>query len=391
MNKWIVLLSVLLIGSLSLNLNLWLERQSNNLNKIQFSENNSTQKPLKFSSDKPLSTDSNNSNEPVIQRPEIIQSQNPSLLQEFDTSQLSREELLHQANLWLKEKNTGALATLLTTYLKQYPQDMDFLLIEAKLKVETNLLSDAIVHYYGLLRQPMTALQQSEIEQQIVKLATSTINQLKNTYSWDLLAEFVEPLLQIDPENRLYVLSLARAYAEQFQELLMENILAALPFDDPAAAAIRRIIDVQQARLEDPANDKIDEQTAIAEFGRSVKLKQFGDQFVVSAKLSNNNIDLLIDTGASITTVSRLFYKNLSNRYKRNFQGSFNVNTANGTVRAPMYQFSELVINHVKVENISIMVLPMRELENANGLLGMNFLREFDFKIDQKQALMFIE
>ncbi|MCF2948579.1 retroviral-like aspartic protease family protein [Paraglaciecola aquimarina] len=404
MNKWSLAFILVLLASLSLNLVLWLEIKSSEQNNKQvfdkqafnnqaFDNQSSITRPI-------LSWDTQKHEKTSKSLPhtgaETISSNQQGMglkSQGFELSNLNREELLRQANLWLQEKNINALSSLLIRYLKKHPQDMDFLLIEAKLKVETGLLSDAIIHYYGLLRQSMTPTQQTEIEQQILKLASTTINQLKNTYSWDVLAEFVEPLVQIDPENRLYILSLARAYAEQFQALLMENILAALPFDDPAANAIRRIITIQQARLENPNTDSgpTDKQTAIAEFGRSVQLTQFGDQFVVKALLSNNQVDLLIDTGASITAVSKQFYDNLSNRYKRNFLGRFSVSTANGTVRAPIYQFRDLVINHVKVENISIVVLPMSSLQNANGLLGMNFLREFDFKIDQRQALMFIE
>jgi clan AA aspartic protease (TIGR02281 family) len=388
MNKWIVLLVILLAASLSGNLILWREQQ--------LIETNTEQPVLTdVQQNSPGFSWNTKSEVEIVQSQETPRYSNQenldSDLSAPDINQLNREEILNQAHFLFAEKNINDLSALLISYLKQHPQDMDFLLIEAKLKVETGLLSDAIVNYYSLLRQPMTLLQQTNIEEQISKLSSTSINQLKSTYSWNVLAEFVEPLLQIDPDNRLYILSLARAYAELFQDILMENILAALPFDDPAANAIRRIVALQQARLEQQTSDEGSTQSSLAELGRSVELQQFGDQYVVKAKLSDNEIELLIDTGASITTVSQQFYKNLSNRYKNNFLGRFSVSTANGTVRAPMYQFRDLVINHAKVEKISIVVLPMRGLKNANGLLGMNFLREFDFKIDQRQSLMFIE
>ena len=169
-------------------------------------------------------------------------------------------------------------------YLKQYPQDMDFLLLEAKLKVETILLSDAIAHYYDLLRNPMTA-----------------------------------------------------------------------------------------------------------NLGRSIPLTQFGDQYVVAAKLSGNQVALLIDTGASVTAISTQYFDNLSNRYKANFLGRFSIGTAGGSIMASMYQFRELTINHVTVQNLPVVILPIQGIANADGLLGMNFLREFDFKIDQRQSVMFIK
>jgi clan AA aspartic protease (TIGR02281 family) len=111
----------------------------------------------------------------------------------------------------------------------------------------------------------------------------------------------------------------------------------------------------------------------------------------VHGQLSGNAVALLIDTGASITAISSDYFHDLSSHFKVNFLGRFNVNTAGGKVLAPMYQFTELKLNHATVKEISIMVLPMRNMDNVNGLLGMNFLREFDFKIDQRQALLFLK
>jgi clan AA aspartic protease (TIGR02281 family) len=112
---------------------------------------------------------------------------------------------------------------------------------------------------------------------------------------------------------------------------------------------------------------------------------------VVAAQLSSNPVALLIDTGASVTAISKQYFDNLSNRYKVNYIGRFSIGTAGGSIMASMYQFRELTINHVTVQDLPVVILPMQGIENADGLLGMNFLREFDFKIDQRQSVMFIK
>ena len=99
----------------------------------------------------------------------------------------------------------------------------------------------------------------------------------------------------------------------------------------------------------------------------------------------------MIDTGASVTAISKQYFDNLSNRYKVNYIGRFSIGTAGGSIMASMYQFRELTINHVTVQNLPVVILPMQGINNADGLLGMNFLREFDFKIDQRQGIMFIK
>jgi clan AA aspartic protease (TIGR02281 family) len=393
MNKWISLLLLCLGASLALNLYFLSNTPKRNLFASSEDKNGKIQQ--KTSSEPPSNLTitehfANQSN----QTPPAIDSEKPNQNPLFNQTESNRAELLAQANLWLTEHKVLKLGLFLQSYLKQYPQDMDFLLLEAKLKVETTLLSDAITHYYDLLRKPMTSTQHNEIEQQIEQLSKNTIKQLRRNYSWDILAMFVEPLLQLEPNNRLYILSLAMAYAELFQEGLMENVLASLDFNDPDAQRIRNIILTQQIS---PVNDESDESDDLdvgetnANLKRPIPLKQFGDQYVVAASLSSNPVALLIDTGASVTAISKQYFDNLSNRYKINYLGRFSIGTAGGSIMAPIYQFQELTINHVTVQNLPVVILPMQSIANADGLLGMNFLREFDFKIDQRQSVMFIK
>jgi clan AA aspartic protease (TIGR02281 family) len=387
MNKWISLLLLLLCCSVALNLYFLSNTAKQNLIDIsKYKNDNVQQKTLP----EPLLnwTFNDQPEDKTSQALQTIMTNNPR--SQLNSSVSDKVELLAQANLWLTEKNLLTLGAFLQDYLKQYPQDMDFLLIEAKLKVQTTLLSNAIAHYYDLLRSPMTAAQQSEIELQIEQLSKTTIKQFKRNYSWDILAMFVEPLLQLEPNNRLYILSLAMAYAELFQEGLMENVLASLDFDDPDAQKIRKLILAQKVTVSNNENDALDTANETTNIGRPIPLKQFGDQYVVEAKLSSNPVALLIDTGASVTAISKKYFNNLSNRYKVNYLGRFSIGTAGGSIMARMYQFQELTINHVTVQNLPVLVLPMLDIENADGLLGMNFLREFDFKIDQQQSVMLI-
>ncbi len=304
--------------------------------------------------------------------------------------QASRAEKLTQANQWLDTNSWPELESFLQDYLKLHPQDMDFLLIEAKLKVETHLLSDAIAHYYDLLRFPMTTAQAQFIQSQIQQLTSNTIKQLSHNYSWDVLARFVEPLLQLEPNKRLYILSLAKAYAELQQISLMENVLASIDYQDPDAQRIRASLAVNNPNQADEAT--ANSEVASSQSKRySIPLKQYGDHYVVQASLSNNSVELLIDTGASITAISRAYFASLSNRYKINYLGRFNMSTAGGDVMARMYQFAELNVQGVKVENLPVVILPLTGLEHADGLLGMNFLREFDFKIDQNQPSLLLQ
>lgn len=383
MKSWTALLSILLC--LSLGLNLYLLFGTSSINSVQ---PNKTQQQAAYPlankmSDEQSAEDNSNFNS----APAVMPAPQEAVINQ-DWQSNDRSELLNRANQMYLGKNMLDLSLLLQNYLKQHPQDIDFLLLEAKMKVETTLLSDAIAHYYDLLRNPMTAAQQSEIELQIKTLSHNSIEQLTRIYSWDVLAMFIEPLLQLAPDNRLYILSLAKAYAELYQEALMENVLASLDFNDPDAQKIRQII-VAQQRPETIGESP--EQNNEVDLGRAINLKKYADQYVIQGSLSGNPVSLLIDTGASVTAISKQYFNRLSNRYKVNYLGRFSIGTAAGSIMASMYQFRELTFGHVTVENLPVVILPMGEFDNADGLLGMNFLREFDFKIDQRQSVIFIK
>ena len=308
-------------------------------------------------------------------------------------NQPSRLAALHHANGMLAREEFAQLGAFLQSYLKQHPQDIDFLLLEADLIAHTSLLSDAITHYYSLLALPMSAALYQQVQKKINTLAATTIEQLQKSYSWDILAVFVEPLLQVDPTNRNYILALASAYARQQQENLMENTLAALPYGDPDALAIRNLLPTPEPQSEPQRSvdePQLAENDDSAE-DNAISLEQLGDQYLVSALLSNNKVKLLIDTGASTTAVSEEYFESLGSRVKRSFIGKFKVSTANGTVLAPVYRFAHLRIDHARVEDITVVVLNMGSLRSADGLLGMDFLREFDFRIDQKNAKLYLK
>jgi clan AA aspartic protease (TIGR02281 family) len=375
----------ILVGALvlSLGLNIWQMWQNKLLNN-NFAASRSDASQLPLLSAEPIVRDEFKAQ--VASANTFAPPNYPQQAAQNNVLEGERQTLLKQASTWLDDGEWAELRLFLQDYLQTHPQDWDFVLLEAKLNVQTELLSDAIANYYSLRKLPLSHQQQQEVEEQLLVLTNQTINQLQLAYSWDTLAIFVEPLLQYEPQNRSFIVALAEAYARQQQTNLMENILASLAFDDPDALRIRAIEQQGNAHGEQTAaNQQSDLRPQESSYDR-VKLQRLGDHFIVKAQLGNNDAQLLIDTGASITAITYGYYQRVSRRSFTRFLGRFSVSTANGPVLAPMYQVAELRLNQSVVANSTVVLLNMPEQSGIDGLLGMNFLREFDFRINQSNA-----
>lgn len=377
MNKLSLLLTLLLTLSVGLNIVLW--------KKLPSTASQSAQ-------DQIAQTQSLHSKQ--FSDPEnrtVAQPSNQDIDLSADKENLSypHREQLDQAKALLRSGEFDALRRLLQSHLRQYPQDIEFLLVEADLIQQTESVSYALEHYYELLEYALNASQQAQVLGKIANLVDEHAKRLSNISAWDILATFAEPLWQKEPNKRDYILILAEAYAHLALVGPTENVLAALMPEDPDAIRIRAIL---------PGAETLPSETpepiAAEEYRRAVALSRIGDQFVVESNLSGRRIELLIDTGATTTVLSEsAFNQNFPERLRKNsvFIGVYQVNTAGGKVDASVYRFPWLAVGGLAVRDTAIIVMPTLDFARADGLLGMNFLREFDFRIDQQKAILYLD
>jgi clan AA aspartic protease (TIGR02281 family) len=118
----------------------------------------------------------------------------------------------------------------------------------------------------------------------------------------------------------------------------------------------------------------------------AVPLHRRGNHFLVDARLDDGaSVRLLIDTGASMTILTP---RALAGSGYRDTGRSALFSTANGRVRAPVYTLDALSVGSWQVSRIDIGVLELDDSRTIDGLLGMNFLRHFQFFIDQNEAVL---
>ena len=398
MKTWLaIVLSLFLIVSLGINVYLWLSLKQHN-DKAYALE---ASYEHRLDSDKQLETQAqlvdetqvnekaepfNNERSPANFSPMTGTNTAPNALDDLRTSSpLVNQEQLESLTTLLNNEQYALLATELTNLLKYDPLNESLLLLEGELIELTKPLSTAIVHYYDLAELPLSTETLSFIDAKIATLYQQAQTQLSQDEQWELVARLNEPLYQRIPDARHYTLNLAEAYAYQQKLTLMEDVLAALPSNDRDANIIRNkayeMRDIANADAT-PNESKIEPTGAeAARYQTRVALERIGDQYRLDAKALNQKATMILDTGASTTAISSRLFARLGRMRNLTFIGNFNIRTASGTIEAPLVQIPRFYFAGYEFNDVSAIVLPEVALPDADGLLGMNVLGQFDFAI----------
>ena len=398
MKTWLaIVLSLFLIVSLGINVYLWLSLKQHN-DKAYALE---ASYEHRLDSDKQLETQAqlvdetqvnekaepfNNERSPANFSPMTGTNTAPNELDDLRTSSPPvNQDQLDSLTTLLNNEQYALLATELTNLLKYDPLNESLLLLEGELIELTKPLSTAIVHYYDLAELPLSTETLSFIDAKIATLYQQAQTQLSQDEQWELVARLNEPLYQRIPDARHYTLNLAEAYAYQQKLTLMEDVLAALPSNDRDANIIRnKAYEMRDIADTDNTLSESEIEPTGAEAARyqtRVALERIGDQYRLDVKALNQKATMILDTGASTTAISSRLFARLGRMRNLTFIGNFNIRTASGTIEAPLVQIPRFYFAGYEFNDVSAIVLPEDALPDADGLLGMNVLGQFDFAI----------
>jgi len=116
-----------------------------------------------------------------------------------------------------------------------------------------------------------------------------------------------------------------------------------------------------------------------------IKLQKSNNHFYINAIINNNlKIKLLIDTGASLTFINEKLFLNLDKSTLKPIL----LNTANGVLKSYI-----LILDNFSIQNIGFdsFEVTIGDINGPyDGLLGMNYLKNFDFYIDQEKSILYL-
>lgn len=296
---------------------------------------------------------------------------------EDEEAALDLRRVWHEAmELRRKANQYTTIEPFLTAFLIRYPYDQLLLAFKAETQVSLGLVGAAIEIYYSLISYTFEVKEEEYYQARIRHLAREQVDLLAKDQSWQAIIDFIEGLLIQEPTFPPYLLAKAEALInlEQMDEAqtILNPLLGVSYYRERAQSLLDRI-DKNQLQ-----------QTAI-------KLQPMGEHYLVNGTIDgSSDVKLMIDTGASLSVLTQTMFDEIQDWSAPTYLGDTNLNTAGGRINAPIYEFERFQIDAFYIDKMRFVVVPIENMTNYHGLLGMNFLKNFKFEIDQESNLLIL-
>lgn len=297
----------------------------------------------------------------------------------------ARAQILARASWLLAGQRHRSAQQLLESFLALSYRDVEAQTLLADAYLAEGSFRSAIEHYYlakGYAYQIETIDGLNERIRLAVNNETTLLKQHNDQAG---LLELYRYLTQLEPDYAPYFIELGKAHLALDDADAARRSLLLVTEDANVGAEAQALLASLEPSV--PSEAELQPPVEPTQFS-GVALRRQGHHFVVDGKLGDTeSIRLMIDTGASMTIVTPDIVEQ-SKRFLRRTGKVGVFETANGPVRAPIYSLDSLTLGEWQVRELEVGVLALEGHAGLDGLLGMNFLRHFQFFIDQNQGVL---
>ncbi|SMF15037.1 clan AA aspartic protease, TIGR02281 family [Alteromonadaceae bacterium Bs31] len=282
----------------------------------------------------------------------------------------------------LNEGETELFLEAVGYWLQLRYSDVDVLLMLAQYYRVMNYHSEALQTYLQAGAYASGRFNNTRVDEKLLNYIHTHDAALSSAGEWYDLLLFYEQLDRLDISNPTQNF--------RYAELLLMH-------DDEATAGIileelgetpgweKRIADLRKTYSEQ--GEYHASQSTAPGYQSSVAMKPMGHHYLLGVVLNGGQQQpkLLLDTGASITMLTEEAFGRLVASSGWKDLGWRLFNTANGIARGRLMQVKELQLGQYALQDVKIAVQGADLGDGVDGLLGMNVLSRFHFKIDQDE------
>lgn len=286
---------------------------------------------------------------------------------------------------YLRDRDDTALTGLVDAFLARYYDDVDVILILARHHLQSDYPAEAAGSFQLAFTYAFMPAEQQKVSRAFSSFVQEVDDLLAAQAHWKKLITFYETLAVMDLSQPIHLLRQAELYlangeAENGRQLLNRLTGQATVADD-ARAMLRALDAGAEGVAARPARTAME----------SIALGVAGNHYHLPLRLNDaTDVRLIIDTGASTTTLTRSKFDSI-NRYGQFIElGPQVFNTASGVARGTVYRAARVQIGRHVLTDVKIAVLDFDMPQGIDGLLGMNVLSNFRFQLDQDEQRLYL-
>lgn len=304
----------------------------------------------------------------ALQRWDQLRQDNPELANHW------QQAWVNQAGVWLNHNQTSAYLKLLNEWKPIAPDLLALNLLEYDWYLFQNELGLAADIIYSVIDRLNAGQYRQTQLNKLIQLLDQTMQTALTQQGCETILETLQMLVWYDDSEPEYIYALSQCYVQLNEFKLAQQQLIYLLADPQQQERAEQLI-AQMARSAD----------------KPIPLAKAGEHFIVQANINQTaSVALMIDTGASITSLSRNKFTQLNLIHQT--LGYRTLSTAGGLTQAEIVEVDNFAVGHKQLNNFKLAILDIDSFAGSDGLLGMNFLSQFPFVIEQqKKKLKFSE
>jgi len=303
-------------------------------------------------------------------------------IQPLRTMQQWHSALLGFLSNALNRGETALFIDLVDQWLQFRYSDIDVLLLLAQYNRVMDYHSEALQTYVHAGTYALSGHDKQRVQQKLQEYIGLRDAELSDQGYWYELLMFYAELdrLEIDtPPQQFRYAELLLMHGDESAADAVLNELKARGGWEQQIAELRR-------QFQETGEYQAAQSAAAPGYESSIPMRAVGHHYLLEVRVNGEPTGpLLLDTGATITMLTDEAFGRLISNSGWQDLGSRLFNTANGLVRGRLLQVDEMQLGNYLLKDVKVSVQGGSLGGGVQGLLGMNVLSRFHFKIDQDQ------
>ncbi len=300
----------------------------------------------------------------------------------FDQDEISDRKLPKYKNFLLRHldaniNNDDIFVDLSDAFLSFYYYDTDVLLRVAKHNIRRAYFEEAAQTYEFAYQNAFGDSSRHDVRQTFDTFLKDLDKQFANEQNWFRIIDLYNYVYELEVNSSQHRWRLAEVNLQLGNAHIAADIYRRLSNDPEYLERAQQAL----AKLEpNSEHSKLSSDT----WEYTLPLTRLGQHYIAEVELDRaSSLKLLVDTGASMTSISKKRFDEIQAYHQFQFLGESLFNTAGGITKGSVYRLEKLTLGHYELSKINIVVLDRFQQEQYDGLLGMNILENFRFQLDQ--------